>query len=185
MRIVIAAFAIALSGCASPPVNRVSAAPLTVVPSVDLNRYLGRWYEIARYDNRFEKGCEGVTAEYAMRADGLISVANTCRDGSPSGKARQSEGRARVIDEVTNAKLKVNFFGPFWGDYWIIDLKEDYSRAIVSEPKGRYLWILSRTPTISDEDRAEADATLKALGFNVSALRDTRQPPDPDRPETD
>lgn len=177
MRLVTAFACLALAGCASPPVNRAPAELLAVVPSVDLERYLGRWYEIARLENGFEKNCEGVTADYSLREDGLIKVVNTCRDGSPSGKAKTAEGRARIADAQTNAKLKVSFFGPFWGDYWIIDLTEDYSRSIVGEPSGRYLWILSRTPTITDESRADALGRLQSFGYDTSKLYFTRQPP--------
>lgn len=183
MRIVIAltAFA-ALAGCASPPVNRQSDAPLTVVSSVDLDRYQGRWYEIARLENSFEKNCEGVTADYSRREDGLIRVVNTCRVGAPDGKARVADGKARVADPANNAKLEVSFFGPFWGDYWILDLAEDYSRSIVGEPSGRYLWILARTPTLSDESRADALAKLQRFGYDTSKLYFPRQPPVPDSP---
>jgi len=178
MRIVIVIAALtALTGCASPPVNRSPANPLTVVSAVDPERYLGRWYEIARFENGFEKNCEGVTADYTRRDDGLISVANTCRKGAPDGKLKVANGKAKIIDTETNAKLKVNFFGPFWGDYWIIDLADDYSRSIVGEPSGRYLWILSRTPTITDQSRADALSKLQAFGYNTSALYFTQQPP--------
>lgn len=138
---------------------------------------MGRWYEIARFENRFEKNCEGVTADYSIRSDGLIRVVNTCRTGAVNGKARAANGKARIKDTTTNAKLEVSFFGPFWGDYWIIDLTDDYSRSIVGEPSGRYLWILSRTPTISETSRADALTKLSALGYNTSALYSTRQPP--------
>ncbi len=165
-----------LAACASPPVNRAAEAPpLETVESVDLDRYLGRWYEIARFPNRFEKNCEGVTADYARREDGLVSVVNTCRKGSPDGEEKAAKGRARVVDEETNAKLEVSFFGPFWGDYWIIGLAEDYSLALVGEPEGRYLWILSRTPTISDETRDGALGDLRRMGYNIDALYWTKQ----------
>lgn len=174
---VLAALAALLSGCASQPANRVSATPLETVPLVDLDRYAGRWFEIARLPNAFEENCEGVTADYARRGDGLIDVVNTCRVGAPSGKAKIAKGRARVVDAQTNARLEVSFFGPFWGDYWIIDLAADYSLAVVSEPQGRYLWILSRTPTITEETRAAALARLTAQGFDVSKLYFPQQPP--------
>lgn len=186
MRNVIAtALILAVSACAGPPVNRSAAAPLEGVPSVDLDRYLGRWYEIARFDHRFERDCEGVTADYSRREDGLIRVVNTCRKDAPDGKAKPVNGRARVVDATTNAKLEVSFFGPFWGDYWIIDLEDDYSRAIVGEPSGRYLWIMSRTPEISEASRADALAKLAALGYDTSALYFVRQPPVPDSPVAD
>lgn len=167
-----------LAGCEEPPPNRAAgAAPLQTVESVDVGRYMGLWYEIARLPNGFEEGCEGVTAEYTRRDDGGVTVVNTCRKGAPDGEAKRAEGRARIVDAESNSKLEVSFFGPFWGDYWIIDLADDYSLSIVSEPQGRYLWILARTPTISEETRAEALATLTSLGFDVSKLHWTQQPP--------
>lgn len=168
---------VVLAGCSTPPVNRSGDVPLTTAESVDLTRYTGRWYEIARFPNGFEKDCEGVTADYALKDNGQISVINTCRKGSVNGKVEVANGRARVVDETTNAKLEVSFFGPFWGDYWILDLAEDYSLSLVGEPKGRYLWILSRTPEITDEVRASAINKLQALGYNTDALYFTQQPP--------
>ena len=155
--------------------NRDLTVPLETVDYVDTGRYLGLWYEIARFPNSFEENCEGVTAEYARREDGLISVINTCREGAPDGAEKAARGRARIVDETTNAKLKVSFFGPFWGDYWVIGLAEDYSLALVGEPEGRYLWILSRTRTISDDVRDNALSELKAMGYNVDALYWTAQ----------
>ena len=176
-RILILAAALALWACAPPPVNRDASVPLHSVERVEVERYLGLWYEIARFPNRFEENCEGVTAEYSRRDDGLIGVVNTCRKGAPDGPVEVADGRARIVDETSNAKLEVSFFGPFWGDYWIIDLAEDYSLALVGEPEGRYLWILSRTPAISDDARAEALATLRGFGYDTDALYFTQQPP--------
>jgi len=178
MKNVITAIASALlAACASQPVNRTSESTLPTVSAVDVDQYLGRWYEIARLENRFEQGCEGVTADYARREDGGISVLNTCRKGRPTGEAKTARGRAKIVDPTTNAKLKVSFFGPFWGDYWIIDLADDYSRSIVGEPSGRYLWILSRTPTISDQSKSDALTRLEALGYDTSKLYFPKQPP--------
>ena len=167
---------VALTACQTPPVNRDSSIPLTTVASVDTERYLGRWYEIARLPNQFEKNCEGVTADYALREDGLISVINTCRLGALDGKKKVAKGRARIVDDETRAKLKVSFFGPFWGDYWVIGLAADYSLALVGEPAGRYLWVLSRTPTIDDATREAALSDLRALGYNTDALYFPAQP---------
>lgn len=162
--------ALTLAACADQVERRDAEAPLESVESVDLNRYLGLWFEIARYDSGFEEGCEGVTAEYAMREDGLIGVQNTCYEGALDGAVEVAEGRARVADETSNAKLEVSFFGPFWGDYWIVELDEDYQWAVVSEPRGRYLWILSRTPRM-DEDVLNARLErLEADGFDTEAL---------------
>ncbi len=176
MRVIVPLLALLLASCSSPPVNRDAAAgPLETVDNVDLDRYLGRWYEIARFPNSFEEDCEGVTADYAKRDDGMISVVNTCRKGSPDGEEKQAEGRAKIADEQTSAKLKVSFFGPFWGDYWVIGLAEDYSLSLVGEPSGRYLWILSRTQTITEEARAQALGDLQGMGYNTEALYWTEQ----------
>ena len=122
--------------------------PLEVVDFVDLERYAGKWYEIARYPTSFERDCVGVTAEYSLRDDGKVDVVNTCRKFTLEAPAEEIEGVARVVDPVTNAKLKVQFFWPFEGDYWIIELDENYQYAVVGSPDRRFLWILSRTPAM-------------------------------------
>jgi apolipoprotein D and lipocalin family protein len=144
--------------------------PLDVVEYVDLNRYSGLWYEIARYPNSFERGCVGVTAEYTPRDDGRISVVNTCIESTLDGPQRTISGSARVADTTTNAKLKVTFFWPFEGDYWIIDLAEDYSHAVVGSPDRQFLWILSRTPTMDDNLYQQILDTLPARGFDPERL---------------
>jgi apolipoprotein D and lipocalin family protein len=127
------------------------SAPLETVSHVDLNRYMGVWYEIARYPNSFQRGCVESKATYTLLDDGKISVLNECYDGSLSGKLRSAKGKAWVVDKETNAKLKVSFFWFFAGDYWIIDLDDDYSYVVVGHPKRKYLWILSRTKTIKND----------------------------------
>ena len=164
---------LALSACVSGPSGNPN--PPQPAKAVELDRYLGKWYEVARYDMRFEKGCEGVTAEYSKRPDGLIRVLNTCRQGAVDGPVKVAEGKAKVVDITTNAKLKVSFFGPFFGDYWVMDHADDYSWSIVGEGSGKYLWLLSRgLPT--DADRAALTARAKALGYDVTMLRPTKQP---------
>lgn len=163
-----------LSACAAPPVNRAGAAALDVKP-ITLDRYVGRWFEIARFPNNFEESCAGVTAEYAARPDGKVSVVNTCHKDTPEGQARQSIGTARVVDAASNAKLKVSFFWPFEGDYWVLDRAEDYSWALVGEPSGRYLWILAREPRLSDGLKADLLGRLQARGYNTDALSWTAQ----------
>ena len=143
-----AASMIGLGGCGAV------YPPLATVDNVELGRYTGRWYEIARYPNSFEPGCVGVTADYAFREDGRISVLNTCVEGSLDGNVRLIEGVARVVDPNTNAKLAVTFFPPFEGDYWILELGEDYEYAVVGDPSRTFLWILSRDPAL-DEDLYE------------------------------
>ena len=151
------ALALALEGCAS------AQPPLHVVDDVDLDRYLGRWYEIASFPQWFQRGCVASTATYSRRPDGRIDVVNECRDGSFDGELRRAEGIAWVTSEEESlAKLKVQFFWPFRGDYWIVDLDPDYRYAAVGHPSRDYLWILARTPTLDPivyralSDRLEA-----------------------------
>ncbi|WKZ86478.1 lipocalin family protein [Ralstonia pickettii] len=139
---------------------------------VDLNRYVGLWYELARYDNGFERGLDNVTAEYRVRSDGLLEVIN---QGWRHGRRRRriSHGKARVVAEQNN-KLKVSFFGPFYvGDYWILDRADDYEWAIVGEPSGRYLWLLTRSPDVAGGTRARLIRRAQALGYDTSLLRFT------------
>ncbi len=143
---------------------------------VELKRYLGFWYEIARYENGFERGLEGVTAEYRVRADGRIQVLNTARKGGATGRVRATEGWARVVAGSQNAKLKVAFFGPFFlGDYWVLDHADDYAWSIVGEPTGRYLWLLSRNPYPLPRDRDAIVARARALGYETQLIRPTEQ----------
>lgn len=122
------------------------------------------------------RGCEGVTADYVKRPDGLIAVTNSCHEGGPDGAVRVSEGRAKVVADSNNAKLKVSFFGPFYvGSYWVLDHAADYSWSIVGEPSGRYLWILTRTALPDATLRAELVSRVAALGYDTSMLRQTRQ----------
>ena len=172
----LAAFAgLALVACGPMPVGN-PAVP-EPAKAVDLQRYLGRWYEMARYENRFERDCAGVTAEYALRPDGLISVTNTCRKGGPAGPAEVARGRARLTGDAQGAKLKVSFLGPFFGDYWVLDRAEDYSWSIVGEGSGRYLWVLTRDPTPSAEVREGLIARVASLGYDTKMLHMTVQPP--------
>jgi apolipoprotein D and lipocalin family protein len=160
-----------LAACIAGPSG--NPRPPSPAKTVELDRYLGRWYEAARYDMRFERGCEGVTADYSKRPDGLIRVLNTCRQGAVDGPVKTSEGRARIVDTATNAKLKVSFFGPFWGDYWVMDHADDYSWSIVGEGSGKFLWLLTRKPP-SDLEREALTARAKTLGYDVSMLRPTK-----------
>lgn len=167
---------ISLAACGGPS-YRDASIPLETEQSVNIERYLGKWYEIARLPNRFEKNCEGVTADYSSRTDGLILVVNTCRKGSPDAQAKSAIGRAKIIDTQSNAKLKVSFFGPFWGDYWILDLDEAYKISLVGEPSGKYLWILARTPLLGADEIELAIKKLQTFGYDTNALYFTKQPP--------
>jgi apolipoprotein D and lipocalin family protein len=166
-------------GCATTTGKRSGAAPPITVPRVDLNRYLGTWYEIAAFPQRFERGCTATTATYSRRADGRIDVVNSCRLGSPNGKLKTAKGLARVLDAATNAKLKVSFFRPFWGNYWIIDLGPNYEYAVVGDPSRDYLWILARRPTLDDAIYQEITKRLQAQGYETARLVKTVQVADP------
>ena len=167
---------LALVGCKDPPVNRGPSTPLKAVEVVDLQRYAGKWYEIARFPNSFEEDCVAVTATYSGNPDGTIKVVNSCRLKSFTGEVDVAQGRARVLDTQSNAKLAVSFFWPFEGDYWILALADDYTWVLVGEPSGRYLWILSRTPHISDALRTNLIGRLDVMGYNAKALFWTPQP---------
>jgi apolipoprotein D and lipocalin family protein len=150
--------------------------PLEVVASVDLRRYLGTWYEIAAIPQRFQKGCVGVTAEYSLRKNGDIRVVNTCIKETLDGEVSRVRGKARVVDKATNAKLKVSFFWPFWGSYWIIGLGVDYQWAIVGHPNRNYLWILSRSPEMEDAFYDELLTLIADRGYDLTRIKKTLQP---------
>jgi apolipoprotein D and lipocalin family protein len=154
--------------------------PVRTVPFVDLDRYAGDWFEIARFPNRFQRQCVGdVRATYARRADGRVDVVNRCRTAEGETEAR---GVARIVDERTFAKLKVRFAPAWlswlpmvWGDYWIIGLAPDYSWAVVGDPGRDYLWILARAPHLDDASTAMAQAAARDNGFDVTRLVPTSQ----------
>lgn len=152
----------------------------STVPFVDLTRYVGLWYEIAAIPQSFQKQCVSkVTAEYTPVEDGLIKVVNSCRE--ENGAVSQAEGRAKIVDPQTNAKLKVTFVKlvdwvfTFGGDYWVIDLAPDYSYAVVGHPTRDYGWILSRTPSMSMDTLREIETRLRAQGYDSCRLLTTLQ----------
>jgi len=140
---------------------------LEVVPHVELKKYLGKWYEIAHLPARFQEGCTDTTATYTLSEDGSISVLNEC---IRNGKVKQAKGKAKVVDKTSGAKLKVTFFWPFYGDYWIINLGKDYEYAVVGTPNRKYLWILSRTPQIGDKLFSQLIESARSKGFDVNNL---------------
>jgi len=162
-------------GCAITTTERLGLGPVKTVGHVELQRYLGTWYEIARFPQSFQEGCVASTATYTLRDDGLIDVLNRCRRETLDGEERSAEGLARVVDEETNAKLEVTFFLFFWGEYWIIDLAEDYGWAVVGHPSRDYLWILSRTPQMDAEVYAGILQRLDAQGYETEHLYVTPQ----------
>ncbi len=161
------------SGCAAKNGNDMQA--LETVDFVDLGRYVGQWYEIARYHHRFQEGCVGSRATYTLRDDGKIGVINECYDKSFSGKLRSVKGKAWVVDKETNARLKVSFFWPFAGDYWIIDLGRNYEYAVVGHPNRKYLWILSRTPDMDEEVYQAILTRLQKQKYDTTKLIKTEQ----------
>lgn len=153
----------------------VFSQTLQTVDTVDLDRYTGIWYEIASFPQRFQKGCHGTTATYTRSDDNYIVVENRCFKDSLKGKESYIKGKAFIDSDTGNAKLKVQFFWPFKGKYWIIDLAKDYSYAVVGHPNRDYLWILSRTPQMNEEIYAEIVNRIKHKNFNVSKLKKTVQ----------
>lgn len=167
------------AGADAPPAT--AARPLATIASLDVPRYMGTWYEIAKFPNRFQKKCVGFTkATYSALADGTLQVVNRCR--TDNGGTDEAIGAARQVGGPNSPKLKVRFapailsFLPMvWGDYWVIDLDPRYQLAAVSEAKREYLWILSRTPRV---DKASYDALVARLagqGLDVSKLVLTKQ----------
>lgn len=142
---------------------------LQTVDYVDINRYLGKWYDIASIPQRFSRGCTNTTAEYALKKNGEISVVNEC---IVDGKLNVATGSAKVTDTTTNAKLSVQFFWPFKGKYWIIELGDDYEYALVGHPDRNYFWFLSRTPDVSTEFYNEVMLRVQQkYGYRVSKIQ--------------
>lgn len=159
--------------------NKSDSIEVKTVLSVDLNKYAGKWYEIAKIPNKFQRNCiSGATATYKLREDGDIDVINRCTEDD--GEIDDAEGLAQIVDTVSNAKLTVSFvsilgFHFFWSDYWIIGLGENYDFAVVGHPTRRYGWILSRTPKLSEEKLGEAFQILKNNGYNPKDFVMTKQ----------
>ena len=154
---------------------------LMTVDKVDLNRYAGKWYEIAKYPNRFQKQCVGdTTAVYTLKDDGRIEVLNACR--TKDGTFTSAVGEGKIGDKQTNSKLKVRFAPGFvswlpfvWADYWILDLGHDYEYVMIGEPSRNYFWILSRTPEMNDVKYRELLDKAKAIGFDPAKVEKTKQ----------
>jgi apolipoprotein D and lipocalin family protein len=163
--------------CAKSP----DPMPVEAVSTLDLPRYMGRWFELAKYPNRFQTQCVGdTTATYRLQADGSVEVTNRCK--TADGKVDQAVGRAETVGDRPEAKLRVRFAPAWvgwlpmvWGDYWVVDIDPDYSLVAVSEPRRDYLWILARTPAV---DPARYQAVLERLrhkGFDTGHLVQTVQ----------
>jgi apolipoprotein D and lipocalin family protein len=152
---------------------------LQVVNKVDLKKYIGLWYEIAKIPNWFQKKCiRNTTAEYSLRDDGKIKVVNSCIQSD--GSKNVAEGIAKVVDNISNAKLEVSFvrilgIQLFWGDYWIIGLGENYDFALVGSPDRKYGWILSRTKKLPQEKLNMISDLLKIKGYDIKNFEFTEQ----------
>lgn len=159
-----ASFVLVLTGCTSLPAN------VQPVSNFQLERYLGRWHEIARLDHSFERGLSRVTADYSLRPDGGVRVVN--RGYSAGNKEwKEAEGKAYFVGRPDQGHLKVSFFGPFYGAYVIAELDhKDYQYALITGPNTSYLWILARTPTLDDDVKQRLVAKAASLGFDTSKL---------------
>ena len=154
--------------CAAAGFCADKKAPLETVQKVELGKYLGLWYEIARFPTWFQKAGSSATAEYSLREDGKINVLNTSYFAD--GKTEKAKGKAWVADKNTNAKLKVSFFWPFAGDYWVIQLGEKYDYAVVGHPGRNYLWILCRTPQMDAALYDRVIEKLKEQGYDTNKI---------------
>jgi apolipoprotein D and lipocalin family protein len=158
-----------------------ATAALATVPSVDLKRYSGKWFEIARYANRFQKQCVGnTTATYSIKTDGKIEVINECL--KKNGEVESAKCEAKIVDKNTNAKLEVrfapaalSFLSAVWDDYWILELDDNYQYAVVGDPKRKYFWILSRAPEMNDATYQNILRRAEQLGFNPAKVIKTPQ----------
>lgn len=149
-------------------------AKLETAQNVNLNKYVGKWYEIASIPQRFQKGCTCTTAEY-IKKDGYIEVINKCINEDENGELETAKGKAFLASDSSNSKLQVQFFWPFKGDYWIVELGDNYEYAAVGAPSREYLWILSRKPSL---EKASYDVLLGKLankGFPITELQKTDQ----------
>jgi apolipoprotein D and lipocalin family protein len=171
-RLALLAACLVLAACG--PSFRDTTVPIAAQRDFAPERYLGRWYEIARFPVRFEEGCTATTADYGPVDATTISVLNTCREGAPDGPAKSIAGTARI---VAPGELKVKFASvPFIAaDYWVLWVDADYQTAVVGVPSGRAGWILARTPAIDSERRAAAEAVLARAGYDPRLLYDVPQ----------
>lgn len=159
-------------GCEKSRTTELNLPPPNVVASVDLKRYVGRWYEIARLPNSFQEGCTNTTATYSLKSEGKVHVLNECDKPRENGSSKHKsiEGSASVVKGSNGSKLHVTFLWPFKGDYWVLELADDYSYAAVGSPDRNTLWILSRSPKMNDGVYRGIVSRLRADGFETDKL---------------
>jgi apolipoprotein D and lipocalin family protein len=161
-------------GCATTT-SRLGLPPPDTASRVDLSRYAGTWFEIASFPNRFQRGCTATRATYTARDDGTIHVRNSCRIDRPDGPESAIEGQAWPVDSPRNTRLRVRFFWPLTGDYWILAVDDDYRWVLVGTPTRDNLWILARDLALDASTRARLIDIARARGFDTSRLVDTPQ----------
>lgn len=165
------------ASCSPTTSERLGLSDPATSPTVDLKRYMGTWFEIASYPTRFQAGCTGTTATYELRSDGTVSVTNRCRKPDLSGQETVARGHAQLASSDSSSRLKVSFFWPFYGDYWILERGEYYEYAVVGHPSRDYLWILSREKSLPSKVYAGILERLRRQGFETTRLRKTIQIP--------
>lgn len=173
----LAALAVLLAACGSSTVYRDTDVAITSNGPVDLDRYQGLWYEIARFPNRFEEGCFAVTAAYSLNEDGSVKVVNTCRQGALDGPVEAAEGRAtRTTPDGDRLEVGFVWWLPFAvGDYWILDVDDAYQVAVIGNPAGTTGWVLARTPSLPQDQLDQALAVLTRNGYDVGQIYMTPQ----------
>ena len=175
MKRLLSGLALLLTGCVAAP----DATTPRPVAAVDLQRYLGTWHEVARLpmwaQDSARVSCEDVTASYSLRPDGQVAVVNRCLNALAGDAPREATATAYVVEGSQGARLRVSFFWPFYGNYWVIGLDPDYRWALVGEPSRRWLWLLSRTPRLPEADFEQALGIARANGYDLTPLKVARQ----------
>ena len=164
MLLLVSLFSIGLNACSNEQLNN------STVSELDLNRYVGKWYEIARFDHIFERGLVGCTANYTLQDNGYIKVVNAGYKKTLDGKYDESVGKARRPNEDEPGKLEVAFFANFYADYYVLELASDYRYVLVGSKTDKYLWILSRTPQMEQVDLDFLLKRAKERGYNIDKL---------------
>lgn len=163
-----------LNGCAA--INQqVNFPPMKVVEDVEIEKYMGKWFEIASIPMSFQQDCTGTSATYTLNPDKTVKVFNQCFENSLDGPERNIEGKAWVDDKQLNSKLKVQFFWPFSGDYWLIELDKDYQYAVVGHPSRNYLWILSRKAKLDSDIYGQLLNNISSQGYDLNRVVKTLQ----------